>query len=212
MDCSSPESLVQTPSVACICLSTPFLHYLGASCHAQCPPCHPLQETMALLRPRAAPFPGSPWGGLFAEGASPLPAPGRLGSNPGRQHLPPAGSALHTCGPCAEAERLQRAGAAAERHMLAFKSNQGTLEDENVRGRRDLRPRNCLARFALYKGGEYPRERSAHAFPCSWKLVTVCIGRVEFFCWWGFLGGFFCLFLFLLFMLLNALPARSRLR
>lgn len=191
MDCSSPESLVQTPSVACICLSTPFLHHLGARRHARCPPCHPSQETMALLRPQAAPFPGSPRGGLFAEGALPLPAPGRSGSNPGRQHLPPAGSALRACRPCAEAERLQRAGAAAEKHVLAFKSNQGTLEDENGRGRRDLRPRNCLARFALRKGGEYPRECSAHAFPCSWKLVTVCIGRVGVFCWWGFWVWFF---------------------
>lgn len=115
-----------------------------------------------------------PPGGLFTGGALRLPDSSWFGSNPNRQNLPLAGSALHACRPCTKAERLQFAGSATGKHVLAFKSNQGKLEDENVRSRRDLRSRNCLARFALYKGGEYPREHSAHAFPCSWKSVTVC--------------------------------------
>lgn len=76
--------------------------------------------------------------------------------------------------PCPGAERLPRARARLQQRPGE------KLEDENIRGRRDLKPRNCLAQFVLYKGGEYPRERSAHAFPRSWKSVTLCIGRVVF--------------------------------
>lgn len=149
----------------------------------------PLARNRGIALRPSSPLPRHPPGrALCRRGIAAASSGGRSGSNPSRQHLPLVGSALHTCRPCAEAERLQRAGAATKKHVLAFKSNQGKLENENVRGRRDLRPRNCLARFALYKGGEYPRECSAHAFPCSWKLVTVCIGRVVF------VGVFFCLF------------------
>lgn len=72
------------------------------------------------------------------------------------------------------------------------KATRGSWKMRTFRGRRDLRPRNCLARFALYEGGEYPREHSAHAFPCSWKSVAVCIGRVVFVVW----GYFFLFFIF----------------
>lgn len=95
--------------------------------------------------------------------------------------------------------------------MLAFKGDRGKLEDENVRGRRDLRPRTCLARCALSEGGAQPRDRSAPAFPCSWGSVAVCIGSAVCVVWgWFFLvSGFLGFCLLALFLLLNALAARS---
>lgn len=157
----------------------------------------PRQETTASLRPRATPFPHllpCPGEGSLQKGHGWCQLGGQFGSSPGqRQHLPLAGSALQHVQNLAQRPSVPPASRGRpplppQSTCSASKATRGKLEDETVRGRRDLRPRNCLARFALCKGGEYPRERSAHAFPCSWKLVTVCIGRV------GFVGGFFGLF------------------
>lgn len=112
------SSLVQTFLVACNCFSTPFSATFGAGHHAQCPPCHPTQQTVALHHPRAAPFPGSPQGRALCRRDIAAASPGTAWQQPW-QAAPT--SALHTCRPCAEAERLQRAGAAAEEHVLAFK-------------------------------------------------------------------------------------------
>lgn len=102
---------------------------------------------------------------------SPLPSSRGI---PGRQPLP--GRALQT---------FPRGPAPSPSTCWPSAAARGKLEDENARGRRDLRPRNCLARFVLYKGGEYPRELSAHAFPHSWKLVT--LHWQGCFCWDFFL-------------------------
>lgn len=157
------------------------------------PPSPPLPEPPGAC-PRARHPPCQPSQdpvALLRAPAAPCPDPAAF----------PAGSPyLLLRRPCPGPERLPRARARLQQRPG------GKLEDENVRGRRDLSPRNCLAQFVLYKGGEYPRERSAHAFPRSWKSVTLCIGRIIF------VGIFFppfsIFFFFLLFTLLKALPDR----
>jgi len=183
LDRSGQQSVVQTSPHGCLHLPLhPFLSPLGA----QCPPCHPSQEAMALLRPHQPP---SPWGearegGSFQKGYRRCQLRVRLASAlAGSTYLSPALPRTHVR-PCAEA--------AAEKHVLAFQSDRGKLEDENVKGRWDLRPRNCLARFALCEGGEHPGERSARAFPRSWKSVTVCVGKVGFWVCFFFIFDFFC--------------------
>lgn len=131
-------------------------------------------------QPRCCHFPAHP----FLSHLVPVPVPAtHLAALPGPRGIAPcpdpaafpAGSPyLLLRRPCPGAERLPRARARLQQRPG------GKLEDENVGGRRDLSPRNCLAQFVLYKGGEYPRERSAHAFPHSWKSVTLCCGRIIF--------------------------------
>lgn len=137
------------------------------------PPCPPLSEPPGCLsRCPGLTLPPS-WEpvALLRAPAAPCPAPGAF----------PAGSPYLAvlCRPSPGAQRLLPARAGLQQRPG------GKLEDENARGRRDLRPRNCLARFVLYKGGEYPRELSAHAFPHSWKLVT--LHWQGCFCWDFFL-------------------------
>lgn len=143
LGCSTRDSLMQPPRC---CPPHPFLSHLGASPRAHYPPCHPSQEPMALLHAPAALCPAPP------------ARSGRFSGIPGRHPLPAAGCAPQT---------LHGGRALSPSTCLPSTAAGGKLEDENIRGRWDLRPRNCLAQFVLYKGGEYPREHSAHDFPCS---------------------------------------------
>lgn len=103
LDRSSPESLVQPPPGCSHLPLHPFFSHLGAGCLARCPPCHPSQETVASLCAPAAPFPGTPRGGLFAEGASQLPARGA-----GLAATPAGSTYLSPALPCTRADLAQR--------------------------------------------------------------------------------------------------------
>lgn len=178
---SSQEGLVHNPTVGPASLSGPF-----SAPYPQEALCNRGTEH-SLLRARPAANP-APTCRLCP------PCMQTLSSSP----VPPASRAR-----CCEARALPSNAA------------RGSWKRRTVRAGRigDLRPRNCLALLALHKGGEYPRERSAHAFPLQLEIGHSVHWQIFFFSFSYFFFRFFPFFFFfpllVLFMLLNALPARS---
>lgn len=70
--------------------------------------------------------------------------------------------------PAPPASRARR----CEARALPSRAARGSWKRRTLRAGRIgyLSPRNCLALLALRKGGEYPRERSAHAFPLQLEI------------------------------------------
>lgn len=105
---------------------------------------------------------------------------------------------------------LQQAGTPLRSTCSSFKRGRGKLEDESRAGRAgDLRPRDCLALLALYKGGEYPRERSAHAFPLQLEIGHSVHWQffLSFACFLSFLSFLFFFFFFFISTVLAAVRA-----